>query len=267
MSVTRVIRCTLAAAGVLFIGSQAIAQTSGGQIFACVSSVTGLVRIVAQNATCRLLEQLVVWNVVGPQGPAGVAGPAGAQGPAGPQGPTGATGAQGQAGPAGPTGPAGPQGPPGTGGLVQSVSEFECAASSNTMNVGDPYLFVGTSDFVGSSISTTAGANGGIISFVLQPGLYQIHLSGFNLTGLQYTIAYLIPALNPADDMPVWWVARSNGLTDVNVAGSNIPLLDIGGGDRLLQVVHPNAVLQIQNGGPGQVTTDQLNCVLIITKL
>jgi hypothetical protein len=266
MSNTRIITCTLAAAGMLFIGSQAIAQAPSGQIFACVSSVTGLVRIVAQNMTCRPLEQLVVWNVVGPQGPAGPAGPAGAQGPAGPQGPAGATGAQGQAGPVGPAGPAGPQGPQGTG-LVQSVSEFECAASSNTMNVGDPYLFVGTSDSAGPAISTTPGANGGIVSFVLQPGLYQIHLSGFNLTGLQYTIAYLIPVLNPNDDMPVWWVARSNGLTDANIGTANIPLLDIGGGDRLLQVIHPNAVLQIQNGGPGQMTTDQLNCALIITKL
>jgi hypothetical protein len=77
----------------------------------------------------------------------------------------------------------------------------------------------------------------------------------------------LTPALNPADDTPQPWAARPNGLTDANVAGSNIPLLDIGGGDRLLQVVHPNAVLQIQNGGLGQVITDQLICVLIITKL
>ncbi len=239
MSATRFITCTLAAAGVIFIGSQAMAQAPGGQIFACVNDVTGAVRIVAQNTTCRALERLVVWNVAGPQGPAG---PAGAQGPAG------------------------PQGPQGTGGLVQSVSEFECAASPNTMNIGDPYVFVGTSDNAGSPVSTVAGANGGITSFVLQPGLYQIHLSGFNLTGLQFSTAFLTPALNPADDTPTPWVARSNGLTDANI-GSGTPLLDIGGGDRFLQVVHPNAVLQIQNGGLGPVTTDQLICVLIITKL
>jgi hypothetical protein len=241
MSANRIITCTLAAAGVFLIGSQAMAQAPGGQIFACVNNLTGAVRIVAQNTTCRAIEQLVVWNVVGPQGPAG---PVGAQGPVGPQGPQGA-------------------------GLVQSVSEFECAASPNTMNVGDPYLFVGTSDNAGSPVSTVAGANGGITSFVLQPGLYQIHLSGFNLTGLQFTTAFLTPVLNPADDTPTPWVARPNGLTDATI-GSGTPLLDIGGGDRLLQVVHPNAVLQIQNGGfegLGQVTTDQLICVLIITKL
>jgi hypothetical protein len=259
MSNTRIITCTLAAAGVLFIGSQAIAQAPGGRIFACVNRANGSVRIVAQNTTCRPTERSVVWNVVGPQGPAG---PAGAQGPAGPQGPAGTTGAQGPVGPTGPAGSAGPQGPQGPAGPVQGIAEFSCAASSNTMNIGDPYVFVGTSDFGGLPIATTAGPHGGIISFVLQPGLYQIHLSGFNLTSLQYLFQYLIPVLNPSDDMPQWWVARSNGLN----LSSN-PLLDIGGGDRLLQVVHPNAVLQIQNGGPGQVTTDQLSCVLIITRL
>lgn len=67
-------------------------------IHACVGRRTGDTRIVRAGEACRPFEQLVVWNVVGPQGPAG------------PQGP------EGQPGPQGPAGPEGPAGPPGSGG-------------------------------------------------------------------------------------------------------------------------------------------------------
>src|SRR6266481_7001187 len=104
MSDTRFITCGLAVAGVLFIGSQATAQTPG-QIFACVNNSSGTIHIVAQNASCQSNEISLSWNVVGPQGPAGPAGPAG------PVGPTGATGAQGPGGPQGPVGATGATGP------------------------------------------------------------------------------------------------------------------------------------------------------------
>ena len=67
-------------------------------IHACVQRRSGATRIVRAGEACRPFEQLVVWNVAGPQGPAG---PQGAEGPPGP---------------AGPEGPAGPPGPPGAGG-------------------------------------------------------------------------------------------------------------------------------------------------------
>ena len=72
-------------------------------IHACVQRRTGDTRIVRAGEACRPFEQLVVWNVAGPQGPIGPQGPAGPQGPEGPQGPQG---------------PSGPAGPPGSGGGV-----------------------------------------------------------------------------------------------------------------------------------------------------
>src|SRR5262249_27006016 len=98
MSNTRIITCALAAAGALFIGSQARAQAPA-QIFACVNKSSGTIHVIAPNATCNNNEILLVWNTVGPQGPVG---------PAGPAGPAGASGAQGPIGPTGPAGPAGP---------------------------------------------------------------------------------------------------------------------------------------------------------------
>ena len=80
------------------------------QIFACVNSNSGAVRIVTQGAACRTPESLVTWNVVEPQAPPGPAGPAGAQGSAGQQGPAGPQGIRGEPGERGPYGPAGPPG-------------------------------------------------------------------------------------------------------------------------------------------------------------
>src|SRR5438270_7800995 len=80
------------------------------QIYACVNNASGETKLVAQNATCKNNETLVVWNVVGPPGPIGPQGPAGPTGPAGPAGPIGLTGPVGPIGLQGPTGPAGPQG-------------------------------------------------------------------------------------------------------------------------------------------------------------
>src|SRR5262245_25079549 len=116
MSNTRIIQCSLAVAGLLFIGSPARSQTPS-QIFACVNNFGGGIRIVAQNTTCLPFEHSLTWNVVGSQGPVGPAGPAGPQGPigaTGPQGPAGAAGTPGAPGPAGLPGPIGPAGPAGT---------------------------------------------------------------------------------------------------------------------------------------------------------
>ena len=257
MSKTRVITCALAAVAI-FIGGQAGAQAPS-QIFACVSNNNGSVRIVAQNTTCQSNEHLVVWNVVGPQGaagPAGAQGPAGALGPAGPQGPAGATGAQGQVGPPGPTGPAGPQG---AAGLIRGVTEFLCGVSG-TLNPGDPLQFISTSHAAGSFIFTGQAT---ITSFVLQPGLYQIHLSGSNLTAPTGAVrGSILPVLNPHNDDALPWTTIPNGGTN---SSNGAPLTNIDGGDRFLFVTAPNTTLQIQNVGFGPITTGGSRCELIIT--
>ena len=76
-------------------------------IHACVQKHSGDTRIVKPGQPCRPFEQLVVWNVTGPQGPSGPSGPQGVTGPQGPQGPDGPQGPQGAEGPPGPAGPGG----------------------------------------------------------------------------------------------------------------------------------------------------------------
>jgi type VI protein secretion system component Hcp len=83
-------------------------------IHACVQKHSGDTRIVKPGQPCRPFENLVVWNVTGPQGPTGPGGPQGAPGVPGVQGPQGPEGAQGPQGPEGPQGPAGGAGGGGT---------------------------------------------------------------------------------------------------------------------------------------------------------
>lgn len=96
----------------------AIAQElpAAGVIFACLSTASGNVRIVAADQPCRNPETRVQWNIVGEPGPAGTQGPAGPMGPMGPQGMVGATGAVGSVGPVGPVGQTGLQGIQGPAG-------------------------------------------------------------------------------------------------------------------------------------------------------
>jgi hypothetical protein len=68
------------------------AARAADQIFACVNNSSGEIKLVAQNATCKGNDTLVVWNVAGPQGMIGPAGPAGSAGPIGPIGPQGPQG-------------------------------------------------------------------------------------------------------------------------------------------------------------------------------
>jgi len=94
-----------------------------------------------KSADCKDNDQLISWNVTGPQGPQGlqgipgiagqtgaqgIQGPAGANGLTGADGQAGATGSQGPSGTSGAQGPAGPQGlagvagAPGAGGIDKS---------------------------------------------------------------------------------------------------------------------------------------------------
>ncbi|MGD0682526.1 MAG: hypothetical protein ABR990_10775 [Terracidiphilus sp.] len=82
----------------LLVGTAAMAAPASTNVYACVNSTTGAVRIVASTSLCVAGETGMSWALVGPTGPAG---PAGATGP---NGPTGATGPQGPAGPAGSSG-------------------------------------------------------------------------------------------------------------------------------------------------------------------
>ncbi len=109
--------------GAIFGGQAAWAELSSHaadeQVFACVKSQNGQVRIVDADERCLPSEQALSWNIegpkgdTGPQGPQGIQGAQGAQGPQGTQGETGATGPQGLKGDTGATGPAGPDGPQG----------------------------------------------------------------------------------------------------------------------------------------------------------
>ena len=122
----------LGAALSVIVGMATIGAATAQQIYACVNS-SGVSKLVAANTSCGVKENLVVWNITGPQGPLGPVGPTGPQGPAGaagpvgpvgapgpigPQGPTGLTGATGPQGPVGPTGPKGDTGPAGPQGAV-----------------------------------------------------------------------------------------------------------------------------------------------------
>lgn len=53
------------------------------QIFACVKTQNGQVRIVPAGARCLPSERAAAWSIEGPAGETGPAGPAGPQGPAG----------------------------------------------------------------------------------------------------------------------------------------------------------------------------------------
>src|SRR5262245_33741275 len=112
-------------------------------IHVCVHRVTGEVRLIAGNGSCRSYEERKNWRhqgsnapveqtttattlttgpagPMGPTGPMGPAGPVGPVGPMGPTGPQGPAGAQGPVGPMGPTGPAGVAGAPGAAGVPGS---------------------------------------------------------------------------------------------------------------------------------------------------
>jgi hypothetical protein len=113
----RYLKC-FAASVLLLAGSAAMAAPKSTVIIACYSKETGRARIVNSAAECRRDENVISWNVEGPQGPVGEQGPAGPMGLQGPAGPAGAKGANGAAGPAGPQGLQGPSGPAGATGPI-----------------------------------------------------------------------------------------------------------------------------------------------------
>lgn len=126
-------RVTVAAAtlSLLCISGTARAQSSQSVLYACINPGNGVVRVVAEEETCKSTETRLQWNVVGQQGPVGpqgetgavgatgatgATGETGAKGDTGEKGATGATGATGDTGATGATGDVGPQGPQGPQG-------------------------------------------------------------------------------------------------------------------------------------------------------
>ncbi len=121
--------------------SWTLAQAAGETITVCVKK-GGTMYMVGEGfkrADCKDNDQLLSWNVTGPQGIQGLQGVPGAIGPAGPQGPTGITGASGAQGPTGPQGPQGLQGPAGTstGSLINKSRVYQKSASG-TFNSRGP---------------------------------------------------------------------------------------------------------------------------------
>jgi Collagen triple helix repeat (20 copies) len=243
-------RNILCATAALFIASQAEAQTTPGQIYACVNNNSGTIHVVAPNANCNTGENLYVWNTVGPQGPPGATGPIGPQGPAGPAGPTGATGAagangtngtngtNGAAGPAGaqgPQGPAGAQGPQGPAEGISSAAVYFCASiiPPATAPANQPLFFNQASPLMGfgSEISVTGTS---FNSIVLQPGVYQVSLFGI---GFSTTTPGLNLFLQLNGNIIGGWGA---------VILSNPPIFySIIGSDQLVSVSQPNSSLAL----------------------
>jgi len=269
-----------------FVVALALAPISADaqQIFACVNNSSGTIHIVAPNAACQSNEILLVWNTqglpgvagpagpigptgaTGPQGPAGPAGPQGTAGPpgapgpigpAGPQGPAGASGAPGPAGAPGPQGSPGPQGP--AGGAL-AVSSFLCPDTQQVPGGGFLNFIPGVSNF-GVGISFSGGQ---VTSILLQPGFYNLHLSGFGFGVSNNPFPIILAAM----DQPGGSTPGSLWFTTASVTPGRV---DIEGGDRLVSVTAPNTTLEFIVTGTlsgGSLSTPTFGfCQLIITKL
>ena len=234
--------------GAVFVVALALAPRAADaqQIFACVNNSDGTTRIVAQNVTCRNNERLLAWNIVGPQGPMGSAGPTGATGPQGPAGPAGAQGPTGPQGPMGATGATGPQGP--AGGVL--------ALSSYTCSPDQLIPFLSSINFGSNGISLGSGISTMGVQFnsiVLQPGIYQIQLSGTGFTNQSNSVAFIVPYLNGSANAAIAWP------TVLGLSGG----FNVVGGAHLVQVTQLNTTLQFQFASDGNTTG---SCELIITR-
>jgi Collagen triple helix repeat (20 copies) len=231
-----------------FVVALALAPRSADaqQIFACVNNSSGEIKIVAQNATCKNNESLLVWNVAGPQGPMGPVGPAGPAGATGAQGPAGAQGPQGLPGPTGAQGPTGPQGPAGTGGALAGA-DYQCVPSQAINAPANPLLFQPSQGHVTFGSTFTTGTQP-FNSFMLQPGIYQIHLSGgspgwvmgaFPALTTPSVMIEAILNMNTTTPLATWTVA----LPEI---GSNL-FYEIAGGARLISIGQgqSNTLLQL----------------------
>jgi hypothetical protein len=144
----------------------------------------------------------------------------------------------------------GPQGP---AGQALAAAEFGCSTSSTVTTAGQPINFQGRVVFGSSSISTTGTAP--FSTFVVQQGIYQIHLSGNGFSPTQAgTFPDIVLLENSLSPGVVW-----NTIGDVASSG----VRDIVGGARLIEVTASNVVLQFVGDFDMLVGT----CALDITRL
>jgi hypothetical protein len=141
---------------------------------------------------------------------------------------------------------------------ISSAADYQCA-NRGTGDAG--LLFFQPSQggvSFGSAISTTGTPP--FSSFTLQPGNYQLHLSGndfINLESGQKTINAVLNNTPPPAPPPV--------ATWTQVGISNVgDHFDIHGGDRLISVAQVNTALQFFMSGGATVEGP---CELVITKL
>ncbi len=142
-------------------------------------------------------------------------------------------------------------------------ADYQCV-SGGTAGVLGALNFQPSSTSVsfGSAIGTTGGQ---FNSFVLQQGIYQIHLSGTDFT------PHLLPGRAP--DGVVFSAALNGNATTIWFTNplpfgdpNNLPPVAIVGGDRLVSVGQPNTTLQILNQSINEEVVTGV-CELVITKL
>src|SRR5207253_5277556 len=108
---TAVIAAGVAASAVTYVRAQ---TSPPAQILrACVNQGSGQMQLAQNGAACKPNEQLVTWNVSGPQGPKGDPGPKGDKGDPGQPGLKGDPGTPGTPGAKGDPGAPGLKGDPG----------------------------------------------------------------------------------------------------------------------------------------------------------
>ena len=198
------------------------------QIYACVETRSGTLKIVAAGTTCNNGATPLVWNTQGPIGPQGPQGPAGPPGPQGPQGATGATGPQGLPGIAGATGATGPQGP--AGGPL-AFSNYRCDGSA---------LIFQNMQFTFDGSSGGAGVGGNSIvpvaSFILQPGIYQFEFSAtaflVGSSANSESVADIFLDLNAVSQERFTLGGAPEGFTGHFIAN--------GAGSKIIKVTNPN---------------------------
>jgi hypothetical protein len=185
-------RAALAVIGLLLlVGPQkANAQT----IFTCVNPTTGLIQVVAQNATCP-----PNWNKT-----------------------TLST----------------------TPGVLAGAA-FQC--TNQTVLANGPLAFVASLSNINFGSAISPGQTPPSTSFLLQPGIYQIHFSGEFTTSSSNLISALV-----AGESQAGWYAFGGGSNPIFV------------GDRLISVSLPNTVFGLVSNLGATVAPA---CELVITKL
>jgi hypothetical protein len=211
--------------GLLLAGPQ---EASAQVINACVNSTTGLLFVVAANANCPPASSGATWTKISwstgtTSGTPGL--PAGADFQCAPQTPV-------------------------SHQLLQFSSQSQGPLS---LNPGSPLSF-GTAIGVGSSPFTNV---------LLQPGFYQVHLSGHFPSALAFGIS---AALNnpPTFDIVATWNSANAQATNPDPAVQ--PLFDLVGGDRFISVGQPNITLSLAPFTFAAQGTGSF-CELVITKL